>query len=112
MKAIARRAAGFAALLFIFAGPAVAQDVTLTSRDGALAISGRLQGFDGEFYRVDSAYGPLTVDAAGVICDGPACPDLTAPKSVIRMVGAADPGRQMLPPLIAAFARARLAPRG
>ncbi|NTT87002.1 phosphate ABC transporter substrate-binding/OmpA family protein [Tabrizicola fusiformis] len=107
MKAIARRAAGFAALLFIFAGPAVAQDVTLTSRDGALAISGRLQGFDGEFYRVDSAYGPLTVDAAGVICDGPACPDLTAPKSVIRIVGAADPGRQMLPPLIAAFSRAQ-----
>ena len=53
------------------------------------------------------SYGPLTVDAMGVICTGPACPDLTAPKSVIRLVGAADAGARLLPPLIAAFAQAR-----
>ena len=75
-------AAVFAALMFVQG--AVAQDVTLTSRDGALAIAGTLQGYDGEFFRIDSAYGALTVDASGVICDGPACPDLTAPKAVIR----------------------------
>lgn len=105
MTAYAGRAAIFAALLF--AGAAAAQDVTLTSHDGALSIEGSLQGFDGEFYRIDTAYGPLTVDAAGVICDGPACPDLTAPKSVVRIVGAADPGRLILPGLIAAYARAQ-----
>lgn len=99
------RAAIFAALTL--AGPAVAQDVTLTSRDGSLTLSGTLQGYDGEFYRVETSYGPLTVDAQGVICDGPACPDLTAPKSIIRLVGAADAGWALLPPLIAAFAVAR-----
>lgn len=103
------RAAIFAALLPYSALPTMgaAQDVTLTSRDGALSIAGTLQGYDGEFFRIDSAYGPLTLDASGVICDGPACPDLTAPKAVIRLVGEADAGAALLPPLIAAFARAR-----
>lgn len=102
------RAAIFAALVLGLTGhPACAQDVTLTSRDGSLELSGVLQGYDGEFYRIETAYGPLTVDGQGVICGGPACPDLTAPKAVIRLVGAADAGAALLPPLIAAFARAR-----
>ena len=83
------RAVLFSAIIFFGLGQgAIAQDVTLTSRDGALAISGQLQGFDGEYYRIDSSYGLLTVDGQGVICDGPACPDLAAPKAVIRVVGA------------------------
>lgn len=99
------RAAIFAALVFSgLCHRAVAQDVTLTSRDGALAISGLLQGYDGEFYRIDSAYGLLTLDAQGVICDGPACPDLTAPKAVIRIVGAAELGAALMPELVAGFA--------
>ncbi len=106
MRALARCAAVIAALVFSGAS-ALAQDVTLTSRDGALAISGSLQGFDGEFYRIDSNYGPLTVDAEGVICDGPACPDLIAPRAVIRLVGAVDAGHALLGPLIAAFAQSR-----
>ena len=102
------RAAMLAALVFSgLAKAAAAQDVTLTSRDGALAISGQLQGYDGEFYRIDSAYGLLTVDAQGVICDGPACPDLTAPKAVIRIVGTAQPGQTLVAELVAAFARSR-----
>ncbi|MGV8954698.1 MAG: hypothetical protein ACOH2M_26610, partial [Cypionkella sp.] len=98
------RAAVFAALVPFGAW---AQDVTLTSRDGALAIPGLLQGYDGEFFRIQSPYGLLTVDASGVICDGPACPDLTAPKATIRIVGEADAGAALMPPLIAAFAAAR-----
>jgi phosphate transport system substrate-binding protein len=105
MKRFARCAAVIAA--FLIGGAAVAQDVALTSRDGALAVSGTLQGFDGEYYRLDTSYGPLTVDASGVLCDGPACPELTAPKSVVRIMGAADPGRMLLPPLLRAFAKAR-----
>ena len=95
----------FAALLF--GQGAVAQDVTLTSRDGSLALSGMLQGYDGEFFRILTSYGALTVDGQAVTCDGPACPDLTAPKAVIRFVGAADAGSVLLPPLFAAFAKAR-----
>lgn len=99
------RAAVLAALVFSgLPQSAAAQDVTLTSRDGALEISGQLQGYDGEFYRIDSSYGLLTVDAQGVICEGPACPDLTAPKSVIRVVGAPAMGAALMPRLVASFA--------
>ncbi|MDR7124207.1 phosphate ABC transporter substrate-binding/OmpA family protein [Pseudotabrizicola sp. 4114] len=105
MRAGFWRAAVFAALF----APSVAgaQDVTLSAREGGLEISGMLQGYDGEFYRIDSAYGLLTVDAAGVICDGPACPDLTAPRARVRIVGLAGVGESLLPPLLRAFAEAR-----
>jgi phosphate transport system substrate-binding protein len=96
-----------ALVFFSLVRPAAAQDVTLTSRDGALAISGQLQGYDGEFYRIDSAYGLLTLDAQGVICDGPACPDLTAPKAVIRIVGAPALGAALVPGLVQGFAQAQ-----
>ena len=98
-------AAVFAA--FLGPGMAMAQDITLTSRDGALSISGTLTGYDGEFFRINSNFGPLTIDGQGVICDGPACPDLTAPKAVIAITGAADAGAKLLPPLLSAFARTR-----
>ena len=105
MKLTVCGAAVFAALLFTQG--AKAQDVTLTSRDGSLSLTGTLQGYDGEFFRILTNYGPLTVDGQGVTCDGPACPDLTAPKAVIRFVGAADAGKSLLPQLFAAFALSR-----
>lgn len=98
-----------------WADQAPAQDVTLTARDGGLALTGTLQGWDGEFYRIDTSYGLLTVDGEGVLCDGPGCPDLTAPRAQVRMVGEADAGRALFAPLVAAFAKARgldLAPDG
>ncbi len=98
-------AAVIAALsVFSVGSRALAQDVTLIARDGGLELSGTLQAFDGEFYRILSAYGPLTVDAQGVICEGPGCPGLTAPRAVIRIVGEGDPGARILPGLIRAFA--------
>lgn len=105
MGSMVWRAAVFAA--FLCPGLAVAQDITLTSRDGALSISGTLSGYDGEFFRLNSTYGPLTIDGQGVTCDGPACPDLLAPKAVIAITGAADAGAKLLPPLLAAFAHTR-----
>ncbi|MCW1917159.1 phosphate ABC transporter substrate-binding/OmpA family protein [Rhodobacter sp. KR11] len=101
------RAAVFAALSIPGLGSALAwaQDVTLTSRDGAIAVEGRLNGYDGEFFRLDTAFGPLTVDAQGVTCDGPACPDLTAPKAVIAITGSADMAARLLAPLLQDFAR-------
>jgi len=44
---------------------AQAQDVVLTSRDGSIEISGTLLGFNGEFYRVETVYGELTVGWVG-----------------------------------------------
>ncbi|MGO4914554.1 phosphate ABC transporter substrate-binding/OmpA family protein [Pseudogemmobacter sp. W21_MBD1_M6] len=99
------RAAGFAVLfLSAFACPAISQDVTLTSRDGSLSINGTLLGYDGEFYRVDSVYGELTLDGSGVVCAGPGCPNLQAFVAELTLSGAASMGEVLLPALIEAFA--------
>jgi phosphate transport system substrate-binding protein len=100
--------AGLAALCaaLCITGSAIAQDVTLVAREGGIVLTGTLQGYDGEFYRIDTAYGPLTVDGQGVICEGPACPDLIAPKALMRVVGASD-AAGLLPALFQAFAQAR-----
>ncbi len=100
--------AGLVALcVAVFAcGFAAAQDVTLVAREGGIVLTGTLQGYDGEFYRINTTYGLLTVDGQGVICDGPACPELVAPKAVIRVVGAPD-AAALVPSLVQAFAEAR-----
>ncbi len=86
---------------------AVAQDVTLIAREGGIVLTGVLQGYDGEFYRIDTSYGLLTIDGQGVICEGPACPDLEAPRADIRIVGAGDAGLALSPALFRAFAKQR-----
>lgn len=88
-----------------FAG--AAQDVTLTSRDGTLSVSGEFRGYDGELYRVMTEYGLLTLDGESVICDGPACPDLTQFVAEVRVTGEAGLGARVLDPLLAAFAGQR-----
>jgi phosphate transport system substrate-binding protein len=99
------RAAVLAALfLWSMLSPAAAEDVTLTSRDGALEISGTLLGFDGEFYRVDTEFGILTVDGSGVNCDGPGCPMLGAYKARFTLSGASEMGEVLIPAMIEGFA--------
>ena len=97
------RAAFCAALFFMTAGGVLAQDVTLSSRDGSVTIRGMLLSFDGEFYRVETEYGELTVDGSGVTCDGPACPNLQAYVAELTISGAATTGEVLLPALIEAF---------
>jgi phosphate transport system substrate-binding protein len=105
MRFIYRGAAIIVALFL--AQQVVAQDVTLTARNGGLALNGQLISYDGAFYRIETAYGGLTVDAEGVICEGPACPDLTAPLVDVAVVGPAGPAERLLPQLFARFAAAR-----
>lgn len=88
-----------------FAG--AAQDVTLTSRDGTLSVSGEFRGYDGELYRVMTEYGLLTLDGQSVVCDGPACPDLRQFVAEVRVTGEAGMDARLLGPLLAAFARER-----
>lgn len=93
-----------ALLLFSGASTALAQDVTLTSRDGTVEVSGTLLTFDGELYRVDTEYGVLTLDGMQVICDGPGCPDLTAFVSHVRISGSRTMGEVLMPALVETFA--------
>ncbi|MBP0483091.1 substrate-binding domain-containing protein [Sagittula salina] len=103
-----RRAAIFAALFFVqtlFALPAaLAQDITLRSRDGSIELKGDLLGFDGEFYRIDTRFGRLTVDGSGVTCEGIGCPSLTDYVAEVQVSGSATLGRVLVPALIEAFA--------
>lgn len=97
------RAAIFAALSFW--GIALsAQDVTLTSPDGQVELSGTLLGFDGEFYRIETIYGELTVDGSGVLCDGPACPNLQDYVAEVAISGSSTMGAVLMPALIEGFA--------
>lgn len=99
------RAAGLAALLLWGLAPvAGAQDVTLTSQDGAVEITGTLLGFDGEFYRVDTQFGELTVDGSGVSCDGPGCPSLTDFVAEVTLSGSSTMAEVLVPALIEGFA--------
>ncbi|MFV2035219.1 MAG: substrate-binding domain-containing protein, partial [Halocynthiibacter sp.] len=99
------RAAVIAALsLLALAAPLQAQDVTLTSRDGKVEVGGTLLGYDGEFYRLQSIYGVLTLDGSGVVCAGPGCPDLQAYVAEVRIKGAQSVGRGLLPDLLEGFA--------
>ena len=100
-----RAASGAALFFFALCRPLDAEDVTLTSRDGEVELSGTLLGFDGEFYRIDTIYGELTVDGSGVTCDGPACPSLQDFVAEIRISGASSMGSVMLPALIETFAQ-------
>ncbi|MCP3970408.1 MAG: OmpA family protein [Rhodobacteraceae bacterium] len=98
------RAAIFAALLvFATLGRAQADDVTLTSRDGSVEITGTLLGYDGEFFRVETVYGVLTLDGSGVVCGGPGCPDLQAYVADITISGARTMGEVLFPALVEAF---------
>ena len=99
-----KRAAISAALLLFTAGTLAAQDVALTSRDGSVEISGTMLGFDGEFYRVDTDYGELTVDSSGVSCTGPGCPNLEDIVAEVRLSGSATMGAVLMPALTDAFA--------
>ncbi len=99
------RAAALAALCLIgLTDPVAAQDVTLTSHDGSVQIDGTLLGFDGEFYRVETIYGELTVDGSGVACSGPGCPNLEDFVAELSVSGAAIMGDVLLPALIKGFA--------
>jgi phosphate transport system substrate-binding protein len=95
-------AAIFAALFAV--SSSFAQDVTLLSRDGGVEISGDLLGFDGEFYRLDTVYGEITVDGSGVTCEGPGCPDLVDFVAELHFSGAAAMAEVMMPALLESFA--------
>ena len=83
---------------------ALADDVTLTSRDGAIELTGTLLTFDGEFYRVDTEFGILTVDSSGVTCEGPGCPSLGPFVAELTISGAYTMGEVLFPALVEGFA--------
>ncbi|MEO0356777.1 MAG: hypothetical protein AAF386_00535, partial [Pseudomonadota bacterium] len=102
-----RGAAIIAALCMFWWGPVAAQSVTLSLKDGSFSVSGRLRSFDGEFYDLDSALGPMTWSALTTDCFGDACPDPKDYTPYIRIAGSAALGEILVPALIESFASQR-----
>lgn len=86
------------------ASGASAQDITLTSHDGKVEVVGTLLGYDGEFYRLDTQFGELTIDGSGVTCDGPACPNLIDFVAEVNFSGSSVMADTLLPALVQGFA--------
>lgn len=95
-------AAGLA--IFTVATPTQAENVQLTARTGATALTGELLNFDGTTYRVATPYGIVTVNADAVDCEGPGCPGPDGFVSDWMISGASDSTRALIPRLIEAFA--------
>ncbi len=64
-----------AGLILLFAPSAFAQEITLHSANGAISLTGKLLLYNGEYYRLKTIYGPITMRALGVTCTGAACPN-------------------------------------
>lgn len=102
------RLAAAAAIFFMGATVvASAQDITLTSRDGSVELSGTLLQYDGEFFRLRTMYGDMTVAGDGVVCNGPGCPDPAEHVARIALSGSRAITTRMIPPLIETYARQR-----
>ncbi|MEM1066431.1 MAG: phosphate ABC transporter substrate-binding/OmpA family protein [Pseudomonadota bacterium] len=92
------------ASVVITSSPIKAEPATLTSQTGGLVLEGEILGFDGEIYRIDTVYGVLTVDGAGVACAGEGCPEPEDYVSDFMISGAAESGALLMPALLEAFA--------
>lgn len=82
-------------------------DVTLRSNDGSVELGGRFLSYDGEFYRIDTVYGVLTVDSAGVDCVGQPCPNAETYVPDLLISGAAMTNSALAPALLEAFAASK-----
>lgn len=101
------RSAALGTALWLFAGPLIAQDVSIVSQQGALSVEGRFIGYDGTYLQLETTYGPLSLLYENVECVGAACPLKTGYVPRFRLAGAEKMTRTLLPALLQSFARAR-----
>lgn len=95
-------------LLFVLALfhalPLFADSIRLTDPDGGMIIEGALLSHDGELFRIETEFGPVTVDAGGFRCSGDGCPD---PANLIARAvvgGPSDLVYRLFPAILEAFA--------
>jgi phosphate transport system substrate-binding protein len=99
------RLAALVISLGLASGSASAADrVTLTSHDGTIVLTGDLLSYDGEFIRIETVYGTLTIAGSGVVCEGAACPIPDFYMAELMISGSALTGTDLMPRLLEAFA--------
>lgn len=69
-----RNTLALAVCLFAVSGAAMAQNVTISSKDKAVTITGTLVSFDDETYLLDTEIGQLRLSRLATDCLGAACP--------------------------------------
>ncbi|MEM7544960.1 MAG: phosphate ABC transporter substrate-binding/OmpA family protein [Pseudomonadota bacterium] len=110
-----KRATGLAAAAMILsAAAASAEAVKLSSVATGFVLTGDLIEFDGANYTVNSSIGRLTIAAAGMVCEGPGCPDLTTGAvpatgldKTFGVFGSNAIGESLMPGLIEAYSFAK-----
>lgn len=78
--------------------------VVLTTLDGSLTLEGELLSYDGEFFRVATSFGELTMDGGNLRCSGSGCPDPDALVARARIGGPPDMIHRLMPALLEVFA--------
>ncbi|MBU2358999.1 MAG: OmpA family protein [Alphaproteobacteria bacterium] len=98
-------AAGGLAAALLCAGPTWAEEVTITSAQGALTLTGRIAGYDGTYLEIESSHGPVTLAYAGVTCAGADCPPRDGYIPTLRLSGEPVLSGLLVPALLAGYAR-------
>ena len=83
---------------------AAAQEVTLTSSDGTVNMTGQYVDFQDNAYIISTALGEMRVSATRVSCAGAACPDLTTTDADIVIGGSDTVGLGLMPLLLEGYA--------
>ncbi|MEM8803461.1 MAG: hypothetical protein AAGF55_13085, partial [Pseudomonadota bacterium] len=94
----------FMLLLALMPASLAAGPVTLTTLDGSLTLEGELLDYDGEFFRVATAFGEITMDGGNVRCSGEGCPDPDKLVARARIGGPPDMIHRLMPSLLEVFA--------
>jgi phosphate transport system substrate-binding protein len=90
----------------IFAGMAQAGEVTLSSADGTVNMTGEFVAFEDNAYVISTALGELRVAASRVSCSGDSCPSFAAVETDITIAGSDVVGSGLMPLLLEGYAGA------
>ncbi|MEM8869955.1 MAG: phosphate ABC transporter substrate-binding/OmpA family protein [Pseudomonadota bacterium] len=83
---------------------AAAQEVTLRSNDGSVAMQGVILDFADGFYQFQTELGVLRLSAARMICEGNACPSLEQVDADLVFKGSDTLAQGIMPLLMSGFA--------
>ncbi|WP_165793339.1 phosphate ABC transporter substrate-binding/OmpA family protein [Yoonia maritima] len=91
------------------ASPALADDVSLTTSDGEMALSGELIDFTDGFYVMRTEIGEVQVPASLVSCAGAACPAGGQANIDFTIKGSDTIGAELMPLLVRGYAESQRA---
>ena len=94
----------FLCLALFFAPVATAGPVVLTAIDGGMRVEGELLDFDGELFRIRTAYGELTMDGGNFRCQGTGCPEPASLVARLKIGGPPAMIHELMPALLEVFA--------